>query len=226
MTDLLRADAHEWARDEAIRTFLKQQPNFILGDADLMQALGVRPDAANVIDFGPEALSRVARAHRQETSVRRRLEAVAQANFDAQSRTHEAVIEVIAARSHTDLARRLDELARAHFGLAAAVMALEGPDGAPAGWRPLVEGQVDLVLGRGKPARLGVVPTALGLFGAGAEGIGSVALVRLSLWAPARAGILAFGAASAETFCAEMGHELLDFLARVVERTAERWPLP
>lgn len=225
MTDLLRSDAHEWARDEAIRAFLKGRPDFVLGDAELMDAIGVRPHAANVIEFGPEALSRVARAHREEAGVRRQLERVAEANFEAQSRTHEAVIEVIAARSHTDLARRLDELARGHFGLSSAVMALEGPERVPAGWRPLVEGQAHMIVGRGKAVRLGVVPTALGLFGA-AEDVGSVALVRLSLWAPARTGVLAFGAKSEETFAADMGHELLDFLARVVERTAERWPLP
>jgi uncharacterized protein YigA (DUF484 family) len=226
MTDLLRTDAHEWARDEAIRAFLKGQPDFLRGDAELMQALGVRLDAANVIDFGPAALTRVAQAHRKETSVRRRLEATARANFDAQASTHEAVIEVIAARNHSDLARRLDELARSHFGLAGAVMALEGPDRIPAGWRPLVEGQCELILGRGKAARLGVVPTAHGLFGAAGAEIGSVALVRLTLWTPARTGVLAFGAESPDTFAADMGHELLDFLARVVERTAERWPLP
>jgi uncharacterized protein YigA (DUF484 family) len=226
LTDLLRTDAHEWARDAAIRAFLTARPEFVRDDAELMRALGVRPDAANVVDFGPEALSRVTRAHRKESSVRQRLEATARANFDAQARTHEAVLEVIGARNHADLARRLDELARSHFGLAAAVMALEGPDRVPAGWRPLIEGQVELILGRGKPDRLGVAPTAMGLFGALAEEVGSVALVRLTLWAPSRSGVLAFGARDIDTFAPEMGHELIDFLARVVERTAERWPLP
>jgi uncharacterized protein YigA (DUF484 family) len=225
LTDVLRADAHEWARDEAIRMFLKTRPEFVRDDPELMQALGVRLDAANVIDFGPAALSRAASAHRKESSVRRRLEAVAQANFDAQSRTHEAVIELLGARNHSDLAMRLDGLAKAHFGLTAAVIALEGPGRAPAGWRPLAEGQCDLTLGRGKPARLGVAPTALGLFTAG-DAVGSVALIRLSIWSPARAGILAFAAADDTAFSPDMGHELIDFLARVVERTAERWPLP
>jgi uncharacterized protein YigA (DUF484 family) len=225
LTDVLRANDHEWARDEAIRVFLKSRPEFVRDDPELMQALGVRPDAANVIDFGPAALSRAASAHRKETSVRRRLEAVAQANFDAQSRTHEAVIELLGARNHSDLAVRLDALAKAHFGLAAAVIALEGPDRTPAGWRPLAEGQCDLTIGRGKPARLGVVPTALGLFAAG-NSVGSVALIRLAIWSPAREGILAFGAEDDSAFSSDMGHELIDFLARVVERTAERWPLP
>ena len=224
MTDILRANTHEWARDEAIRTFLKGRPEFLRDDPELMQALGVRADAANVIDFGPAALSRAAQAHRKETSVRRRLEAVAQANFDAQSRTHEAVIELLGARNHSDLAIRLGALAKAHFGLAAAVIAIEGPERTPAGWRALAEGQCDLTLGPNKPARLGVVPTALGLFAAG-DNVGSVALIRLSLWSPGRAGILAFGAEDETAFAPDMGHELIDFLARVVERTAERWPL-
>ena len=42
---------------------------------------------------------------------------------------------------------------------------------------------------------------------------------------PVRTGVLAFGAASPEAFSADMGHELIDFIARVVERTAERWLL-
>jgi uncharacterized protein YigA (DUF484 family) len=224
LTDILRADAHEFARDEAIRSFLKGRPEFLRDDPALMQALGVRPDAANVIDFGPAALSRATSAHRKESSVRRRLEAVAQANFDAQSRTHEAVIELLGARNHADLAMRLDALAKAHFGLAAAVIALEGPARTPAGWRPLAAGQCDLTLGTGKPARLGVVPTARGLFAAG-DSVGSVALIRLSLWSPERAGILAFAAEDESAFSPDMGHELIDFLARVVERTAARWPL-
>jgi uncharacterized protein YigA (DUF484 family) len=53
-----------------------------------------------------------------------------------------------------------------------------------------------------------------------------VALIRLSIWSPVRAGILAFAAADDTAFSPDMGHELIDFLARVVERTAERWPLP
>ena len=225
VTEVLRSETHEWARDEAIRAFLKSRPDFLRDDSDLMQALGVRPDAANVVDFGPEALSRVTRAHRAETNVRQRLEATARDNFEAQTRTHEAVLEMIGTRCHADLALKLDDLARELFGLSAAVIGLEGPERVPPGWRVLVEGQVNPTLGPGKPARLGVAPTALGLFGPAAEGVGSVALVRLTIGAPARAGVLAFGAESHDTFSPDMGHELIDFIARVVERTAERWAL-
>jgi uncharacterized protein YigA (DUF484 family) len=226
MSDVLRAEAHEWEQDEAVRDLLKRRPEFLRDDPDLMRTLGVRIDASNVIDFGPAALARFEQAHRQESSVRRHLEAVARANFDAQAQTHEAVIELLGARNHADLAWRLDAVVRAGFGLMGAVLALEGPERTPAGWRPLAESQVDLTLGRGKPMRLGVVPTAHGLFGAAPDEIGSVALIRLSLWEPARTGLLAIAAEDPNDFTPEMGHELLEFLARVVERTAERWPVP
>ena len=50
-----------------------------------------------------------------------------------------------------------------------------------------------------------------------------MALVRMVIWGD-RQGILAFGAADPEGFSRDMGAELVAFLARVVERTAERWP--
>ena len=225
MSDALRAESHEWARDEAIRAFLRGRPSFVRDDPELMRALGLRPDAANLVDFGPVALSRVERARRRESNVRQRLEAVARANFDVQAQTHDAALMLMGAADHADLVGRMDDLARS-FGLVAAVIALEGPDAVPDSWRALAEGQCDLVLGRRKMARLGVIPTALGLFGDLADQIGSVALLRLSIWTPARSGVLAFAAAAEDAFSADMGHELIDFLARVVERTAERWPSP
>jgi uncharacterized protein YigA (DUF484 family) len=72
---------------------------------------------------------------------------------------------------------------------------------------------------------MGFQPTALGLFGERAPEVRSMALVRLAIWEPARQGVIAFGSADEEGFTADMGAELVTFLARVVERTAERWPV-
>jgi hypothetical protein len=52
-----------------------------------------------------------------------------------------------------------------------------------------------------------------------------MAMVRLAIWEPARQGVLAFGSPEPEGFTKDMGHELVDFLGRVFERTAERWPV-
>lgn len=210
---------------DEVRRFLSDNPEFLLHDTALMAELGLRPDAANVVDFGPAALARVHEAHRQESTARKHLEATARANFAAQAQTHGAVVDLLDSRNHADLARRVDELAQLRFGLAAGVVALEGPERTPAGWRVMAEGQIDLVIGHQRVALMGFQPTALGLFGERAPQIKSMAMVRMAIWEPARTGLLAFGSADEHGFTQDMGAELVAFLARVVERTAERWPV-
>lgn len=210
---------------EEMKAYLKANPEIITSDPDFLADLGLKSTISNVVEFGPVALSRVAAAHKQESRERRKLEAIARANFAAQAQTHATVIDLLEARNHSDLARRMDEVARLRLGLAAGVLALEGPGRVPAGWRPLVEGQVDLVLGPRKLALMGHTPTALGLFGDSAADVKSCALVRLAIWEPAREGIIAFGSANPDAFTADMGPDLVAFIARVVERTAERWPV-
>lgn len=223
-------DAGAMAKDdaldpEAVRAFLSSNPDFLREDAALLAELGLKSDAGNVLDFGPAALARVHEAHKRESTARKRLEAVARANFSAQSQTHGAVVDLLDARNHADLARRVDELAQLRFGLTAGVVCLEGPDRTPAGWRMLVEGQIDMIIGHQNIALMGFQPTALGLFGERAEQVKSMAMIRMAIWEPARQGLIAFGSADADGFTVDMGAELVAFLARVVERTAERWPV-
>ena len=211
---------------QAVRRFLSDNPQFLTGDDGLLDELGLKIAQGNVVDFGPAALARVHAAHQREASQRQQIEETARANFSAQAQTHGAVVDLLDARNHTDLARRVDELAQQRFGLAAGVIALETEGHPPAGWRMLVEGQVDMILGGPQRlARMGFSPTALGLFGDQAETIKSMAMVRMAIWEPSRQGLLAFGSADPEAFTEDMGAELVAFLARVVERTAERWPI-
>ena len=209
---------------ETVRALLRAHRDLVRADRDLLAELGLRLDVANMVDFGPVALSRIAAAHRRESSERHRVEATARANFAAQAQTHAAVTDLLDSRNHADLARRIDELARLRFGLAAGAVALEGPGEVPAGWRALVAGQIDLILGPRRLTLMGHAPTALGLFGESARHIGSVALARVAIWTPARRGLLAFGSADPDAFTPDMGADLVTFLARVTERTAERWP--
>ena len=211
---------------DSMRSLIRAHREWLKGETELLGELGLREDVANLVDFGPIALSRVSEAHQRESSERRRLEAVARANYAAQAQTHAAVIDLLEAESLQDLAARLDELARARFGLATGVIALEGDGGTPDGWVPLVSGQVDALIGSHRLSKLGRCPTAVGLFGPLGPEIGSAALLRLQMWKPARQGVIAFGAVDALAFSEDMGAELVTFLARVVERTAERWPSP
>jgi uncharacterized protein YigA (DUF484 family) len=210
----------------SVRRFLSDNPQFLTGDHGLLDELGLKVAVGNVVDFGPAVMARVHAAHQREATQRQHIEETARANFSAQAQTHGAVVDVLDARNHSDLARRVDELAQQRFGLAAGVIALETESRPPAGWRMLVEGQVDMILGGPQRlARMGFAPTALGLFGEQAEAIRSMAMVRMAIWEPSRQGLLAFGSTDAESFTEDMGAELVAFLARVVERTAERWPV-
>ena len=210
---------------DGARALLRSSPHLLLQDGELLAELGLRPTASNVVDFVHPAVARHALAHADVAAERRAIEAVAQANFAAQAQAHAAVVELLAAQDLADLARRLDEAARLRFGLVGAVLALEGPGRIPAGWRGLPQGAVDALLGRNGLARMGPPPHAGALFGEAAARVSSAAMVRINAWTSARQGVLAFGSAEAEGFTMEMGAELVDFIARVVERTAERWPV-
>ena len=215
-----------WPR---VRDWLQAHPQTLLDDRSLLEEVGLRPHGRNVVDFGVAALTRIEAVAEREADARRQIEAVARANFAAQTQTHVATLDLLEARSHSELARRLDAAAQGRFGLTSAAVALEKPGGVPFGWRALEAGGVDRWLGEHGLTWLGPAFPELDLFGAAAGGVASVALVRMSLNldpdGPPRDALVAFGSPEPEGFTPNMGCELTAFLARVVERMAERWPV-
>ena len=125
MSEAIWSKAADLIDPRVVRDFLKANPDYIRNDPELLEALGLRIDAANVVDFGPAALTRVAAAHKREAGARKQLEATARANFAAQAQTHAAVVDILEARNHSDLARRVDELSTLRFGLVGATIAIE-----------------------------------------------------------------------------------------------------
>jgi uncharacterized protein YigA (DUF484 family) len=207
----------------SVRSFLQSHPNLVREDGELLQDLGLRHNAANVLEFGPAALAHHIDAHRRESSARMELETTARANFSAQAQCHAGVVDILESRNNADLARRLDETARLRFGLVTGTLAIEGR--APAGWCELGSGMVDIILGEQGVVRMGQTGFGALLFPNAPVEVESCALVRLALWQPASAGILCFGSSDPDAFSPDMGIELIAFIARVVERTAERWPI-
>ena len=217
-----KALAKDW---KVVSTFLRENPRLIREDAALMEDLGLWVRSANVVEFGPAALARLSADKTREKVERRRLEATARANFAAQAQTHAAVVDLLEARNHADLARRVNDIACLRFGLLAGAVALETPGSVPAGWRILGPEGATALLGPTGLARMGGPENSRGLFGELGTEVGSVALARMAIWEPARQAVLAFASADPKAFTGDMGTELVAFLARVVERTAERWPV-
>lgn len=213
-----RAEDQSW---DTLRTRLLADPERVRGDAGLLQALGLKLAAQNIVEFGPAALSRLEAAREREISARQEIEQVARANFAAQAQTHAMAVDLLDARNNADLAARVDAGAKGRFGVAAGALAVEGH--APAGWQSLTPGLVEMILG-GANWRIGPSPGLPEFFGPElANGLQSVALVRMKLWS-GRTGLLCFGSDEPEGFVPEMGAELIAFLGQVVERTAGRWP--
>lgn len=225
MTDMLDRDGAADAPAEwgSARALLLQNPQLVHDDSQLLQVLGLRP-AANVIDFGPAALARLEAARAQEIAAREGIEALAQANHDAQTEVHALVLDLLDAESHADLAGRLNAGVQARFGLETAALGADGR--APAGWRSLPPGLMHHLLGSDGEYAVGPCTGGREIFGEAASRVRSVALVRIGLASPARNGLLAFGSADPEHFASDMGVELIAFVARVAERMAARWPMP
>ncbi len=220
-----QADTQDILKWDAVQTYLRADPSLIRDDAALLADLGLRIHAANVVDFIPPALARRALAQAPDMAARRELEGVARANHAAQAQAHATVLEILEARNHADMARRLTEAARLRFNLTGAVVAIERPGRTPSGWRTLASGAVDGLLGAEGLARMGPPVEAELVFGDAADQVRSAAYIRMAMWSPARQAVLAFGSPDPDGFTVDMGCELVAFLARVVERTAERWPV-
>lgn len=208
-----------------VRAWLSKHPEHLTGDRELLAQLGLKPQPRNVVEFGPAALSRLEQVVEREAENRKAIEDLARANFIAQAKSHAAVLDLMGARNHADLARRLDLAARTRFDLVCGVIALEKPGTAPFGWKLIDENGVDALIGEDGVARLGRDVVVDDLFGDLTPKVKSAALVRVQVGSPAREAVAAFGSADPDGFAPDMGVELVAFLARVVERTAERWPV-
>ena len=214
-----------------VRAWLQANPQTLADDRSLLEEIGLKPHGRNVVEFGRAALTRLEEAAEREADARKRIESIARANFAAQTQTHVAALDLMESRNHSDLARRLDAVSQGRFGLAGAAIAIEKPGGVPFGWRALETDGVDSLLGDNSLTWLGPMFDGLDLFGPSTEQARSVALIRM---APhlggerpeeARPALCAFASSEEEGFTPGMGCELVAFIARVVERTAERWPI-
>ena len=210
---------------QTLRRQLKRHAEALHRDKALLEALGLQPKARHLIDFGPAALSRLEQRALKDFDVRRQLEMTAKANFDAQNQTHGLVLSLMEARNHADLARRLNEESRARFGLIAATIALEDTAPVPLGWQTLDDGGVDYIVGETGLSLLGPDGVCRALFGDEIRRIKSAAVLRIALWREGRPGLVAFGSHDFDGFSENMGAELVAFVARIVERVAERWPV-
>lgn len=206
---------------DRVKAALLENPDWLADDADL-HALA-QAACGNVVDLEAAAIKRLERRARKIADAHRSLRAVARANLAVQSQIHACALSVMDAAS----ARELDDLlagplpARLGLDYAAALIEGEVPPNLSA-IRTVREGLTDETLGRTRTEMLGRVARGRPeLFGEAGSGLRSQALVRI---APSgRTGLFVLGSRDPHAFGENQGTELVNFLARVIERRLGAW---
>ena len=105
---------------EDIKTALRAQPELLHADPDLLTALGLRIDAANVVDFGPAALAKVKQAGERDAAPACPAGLASLATGDAQMAAIVQAIEQLRARGFD--ARDVRHIVVTHLDLDHAVL--------------------------------------------------------------------------------------------------------
>ena len=212
----------EWSEILAI---LEANPERLRHDLRLLDKLGLMVKSKHLIDFGPASLARLEARAMQNLNAKHDIESTARAHYDAQTQTHELVLNLMDSRNLSDLAGRFEREVQARFGLAAGRLCLEDYGPVPGGWMALDDGGVEFILGEGADHLLGEEAVRPVIFGGETPDILSAALIPIHLDGGERPGLVAFGSVGRFGFTPEMGIELIAFIARMVEKVANRWPL-
>ncbi len=216
---------------EEVKAYLRDNADLVQDDAELMALLlpGIDDDD-NVVSFQSHLVKRLqqqlALAQTDQTDLLR----TARGNMNAQERVHVAVLRFLEAQSFAHLIHIISHEMGACLDVDAVRLCVEvASDDIPSdeGLGDLVMlpiGMVDMLIGQEEPALLQSDELRMPeLYGFEDHGLQSEALVRLNIADGAPDAMLAMASLDPDMFCPDHGTELLDFLARALERCLRAW---
>ena len=214
-----------------VRAFLMAHPDFVINDADLLnQIMPARDEGRNVVDMQQFVIARLQGKVRMLRDIQSDLIEASSLNSLAREQVHAAALSMLDAPSFDALMEYItlpDGLART-LGLASASICIEVTGevsrAETIGMRLLESGGVDRMMGGSYPYRLTTnVQVSPSLYGERASHVFSEALVRLDFSRVTPPGLLALGGIDPDQFHPEQAADLLEFLARIVERCVRLW---
>lgn len=217
---------------EAVRAFLRANPDVVRGDAELMALIAPRAVRADgVVDMAAYARDRLARELARLKDERATILEIAQANLEAQKRVHDAVLKIIDAQDFEEVVRVAANHLAPVVGADRAAFAVESLENetalvgqAAGGVRVLPPGGVDALLTPGQRSVVRATDERSAvLFGEHSEDLRSEAVVRLIFSSRAPHGVLAFASRDPRFFEAGQDTELLRFLAAALEASVRGW---
>jgi len=206
---------------ELVKSVLLDNPHWLTEDTEL-NALARRA-GGNVIDLDAARVAQIEARAKAAAETQRALYETARANLAVQSQIHAVVLSLMSARSIEEADERLAWSLRGALGVDCARVLIEGLEQAPGAAILAAEpGLIEATVGATRWERLGRLGRGARLvFGDEAERLRSEAIIRIE--ADGRRGLLALGSRDAATFREDNGTELLNFLARALERKLGEW---
>ncbi len=205
-----------------IREFILQNPQFIRDDEELLARIATENYSGNVVSIDELARNRMLSETRQAKSRFAQIVETARRNYESQIRVQEAIIAVLDAKTPHELR---DTLAgHVAFSLAADACVLVLSE-TPAYSETM--DKIGQLIERIVPVERSVSIGASDnprpwLYGSNANDIKSEAIARIE-FGDDRLGMLAIASSDINCFREDMGHELITFFARVVERVLARF---
>ncbi|MAB14280.1 DUF484 family protein [Parvibaculum sp.] len=217
---------------DEVKTYLRQHPELLANDPELIETL-VPPSQStgrNVLDMQHFMIARLQQRIRTLREIQAELIEASSLNSLARDQVHQVALTLLDTKSFEHLIEFVTDengLARM-LGVRAAALCIETTNGVSGigirGVRVLETDGVDRILGEGCMHRLaGNVTGSRSLYGHLAEEVHAEALVRLDFSPATPPGLLALGGFNPDQFHPDQGTDLLEFLARIVERCVRQW---
>jgi uncharacterized protein len=209
---------------DSVRSFLIANPDFVREDAELFSLIVETPRSDGAIDLGAAARDKLRDELRQLKSLNASIVETARANLATQSQTHMAVLALLEVDSLSGLDKKMSTRLTGALGVDVCRILIEGHAplqnaesilGAAEGFVGTVLGDHVEMLGPIDPAN------AHALYGQQGARVSSQAIVRLDF--NGHDGLMALAARDAHLFESGQGTELLNFLARAIERMVVQW---
>lgn len=231
-TDKRRGPPAETLSADAVAAWLRQHPDFLAENPDLLFAL-TPPDqrvGEAVVDFQRFMVERQQRELDKLKASSQELLAISRLNKATQQTVHRAVLGLLAAPTFERAIATVVEDWAAYMDLDVVVLGIEhaGDSAMPAlktGLTMLSAGEVDSRLGRGNDVKTFATldPPDPALFGEAAPLARSAAWLRLAIHEDTPPGLLALGSRQEARFHPRQNTELLRFLAAALAVTIRAW---
>ena len=214
-----------------VRAYLRRHPTFLVEHPELLETL-TPPSTQNgqaVVDMQRFILERLQREVARLNGAHGELIAASRCNMTTQAQVHAAVLGLLEATSFEHLIHIVTSDFAEMLDVDVVTLCVERNGGPPprittSNVYVLPHGAIDKLVGQGRDILLhGQSAPVEALFGPAAALVRSDALVRLRFNSQTPAGLLALGSRQEEKFHPGQGTELLQFLARALERCVRAW---